>query len=415
MLKVIRVNMDTKNIKIEEFDTNITFGNRGLIDKTLIEEVDPKCDPLGSDNKLVFATGLFAGYNFPTGNRLSAGAKSPLTGTIKESSVGGTAGTNLGMHGIKMIIFEDMPSNDEWYFLRIDGDGDITLESAEKYLSKGTYETAEELKKEYGGKTTSVCAIGPAGERMYKIASIQVTDFTTQTPSRACGRGGLGAVMGSKHIKAIVIERANEKAKLPAMDEEKVKSLIKELTKSTVESPTKSMFESMGTTGLLSMVTIPMNAYPVQNFSGKMIPDEKADLIGNGYMERINQYGGKQGVGCQAGCPIKCSNFYCDEEGKLITSGLEYETVALGGPNCDIYDWDYIAEFDHICDNIGVDTIDMGNAIAIAMDAGYIPWGDIEAARKILQEFKDGEGFGNILGNGAQAVGDYFKHNRIPT
>ena len=149
MLKTIRVDMETKRISTEEFDTNILFGGRGLMAKTLLEEVDPQCDPLSSKNKLVFATGLFAGYNFPTGNRLSAGAKSPLTGTIKESNVGGTAATNLIMHAIKEIIIENAPSDDRWYLLRIAANGNASLESAHKYVSKGTYETNEMLKETY--------------------------------------------------------------------------------------------------------------------------------------------------------------------------------------------------------------------------------------------------------------------------
>ncbi|MGI5927189.1 MAG: aldehyde ferredoxin oxidoreductase C-terminal domain-containing protein [Thermacetogeniaceae bacterium] len=413
MLKVVRVNMRTQEINIKKFDMNTTFGNRGLVAKTLIEEVDPKCDPLGAANKLVFATGLFAGYNFPTGNRLSAGAKSPLTETIKESNVGGIAGTNIARHGIKMIIIEDKPPDDTWYLLRIAADGVITLESAEKYVTKGTHSTAKALQAEYGGKRTAVCVVGPGGERMHKAASIQATDLMTGTACRSCGRGGMGAVMGSKHLKAIVIERAKDKARLPMADEAKTKELIKEIVRAANADP--GILKMYGT-NVSSMLTIPMNAYPSRNFSGRMISENDADRIGiAGYVERINQYGGKQGIACQPGCPIKCSNHYHDETGEMVTSALEYETIAMSGPNCDIYDWDYIAYFDYICDDVGVDTIEIGNAIAIAMDAGYIPWGDEKAAKRVLQEMKRGVGFGNVLGNGAQAVGDYLKHDRIPT
>lgn len=413
MLREIRIDLATRKITEKEFDPAIVFGNRGMIAKTLLEEVDPQCDPLGDRNKLVFATGLFAGYQYPTGNRLSVGAKSPLTGTIKESNSGGTFATYLINHGIKKMVLENVPNEEDWYIIRIDKRGNISFEQADEYRFKGTYETVEKLREKYGDNI-SAAVIGPGGERMYKAASIQVTDFSLGHPSRACGRGGMGAVMGSKHIKAFVIEKAEKKADFPKHDEAKVKEITKEYFLMAANDEGLKFVKQFGTTGTLA-VTTPSNMLPVKNFSGELMTEEnQAKFNIQTYSGRINSFGGKQGVACQAGCPIQCSNIYNDEKGQLVTSGLEYETVALAGPNCGIYDWDFVAEFDRICDDVGVDTIDVAVALSIAMDAGYIKFGDVDGARTLLKEMATGSNFGKILGDGARIAGGHLKHKRIP-
>jgi len=409
MLQVIRINLKTKNVSSIEFDMNVKFGNRGLIAKTMTEEVNPGCNPLGSENKLIFATGLYAGYGFPMGNRLSVGAKSPLTGGIKESNVGGTMGTFFANHGIKELILEDIA--DKWSVLLIDEDGRVILEDACGYIGKGTYDTLEKVYKEYGTKI-SACIIGPVGERLNKAASIQVVDNATGHPGRAAGRGGLGAVMGSKKIKAVVLKAPRGKAKLPVVNEEKLKKARAVLNTSAAEEG--AVLRQAGTNAVLDAV-IPMNILPVQNFSGRVLNDEEISKIGiSAYVARANSFGGKQGVGCQPGCPIQCSNIINDKDGNMITTGLEYETYVLGGPNCNIFDIDYLAHFDRACDDLGIDTIEAGNAIAVAMDAGYLPWGDMDKAKELISEVYKGSEIGNALANGAKALGDYLNHNRVP-
>jgi len=411
MLKVLRVNMKTSNVSETEFDMNVRFGNRGLIAKTMTEEVNPRCEPLGEENKLIFATGIYAGYGYPTGNRLSVGSKSPLTGGIKESNVGGTMGTYLANHGIKEIIVEGI--SDKWSIIIIDEDGKLAIENADEYVGKGTYDTTDIMYEKYG-KKIAACIIGQAGERMNSVASIQVLDHASGHPGRAAGRGGLGAVMGSKKIKAIIVKTPKEKAKLPAMDEEKLKKARIALTKNIAADPAAISMKNGGTNSFLDMMS-ELNILPVENFSGRLMNDEESSKLNSDvYEERVNNYGGKQGLACQPGCPVQCSNIVNDKDGNMVTVGLEYETIALAGPNCNIFDYDYLAYFDKACDDMGLDTMDVADAIAVAMDAGYIPWGDIEKAKEIIDEMYKGSEIGIVFANGTKSVGDYFKHDRVP-
>ncbi len=410
MLKNIRVNLKSKEVSTFEFDMmKVKLGNRGLIAKTMTEEVNPRCNPLGSENKLIFATGIYAGYGFPTGNRLSVGAKSPLTGGIKESNVGGTMGTYFANHGIKELILED--TGDEWSILVIDEAGSVTLIYADEYVGKGTYEASEMLYEQYG-KKISACIIGPAGERMNTAASIQILDNASGHPSRAAGRGGLGAVMGSKKIKAVVILAPKEKEKLPIVNEEKLKTARAALVQASMAGGAAL---KQGGTNVVLDALIPVNILPVQNFSGRLLNKEESDKVGTkAYIQRANSFGGKQGVACQPGCPIQCSNIINDKDGNMITAGLEYETYALGGPNCNIFDIDYIAYFDKACDDLGIDTIEAGNAIAVAMDAGFIPWGDIDKAKALINGAYKGTEAGLAFSNGVKSMGDYLNHDRVP-
>lgn len=415
MENVYRINMKSKEIVKEDFDKSILFGNRGLIAKVLLEEVDPKCDALGSENKLVLATGLLSGTGFTTAGRLSIGGKSPLTGTIKESNVGGNAGAQITKHGIKMIIIDEQPQDDSWYILRIDENSEITLEDGEEYIGKNTYEATEKLKEKYGGKS-AVCVIGKAGERRLTSSSIQVTDNSTGHPGRAAGRGGLGAVMGSKGIKAIVIEKPKNRLKYEYVDKAKFDEGKKNLTRLIKENPITGMGLSLlGTLAYIDM-TADSNVLPVNNFSGKNITQEQRNRIcSNAFADRVKMNGGRAGVACQPGCIVRCSNVVNDEKGEMITTGLEYETAALFGPNCGIYDYDFLARADKICDDFGVDTIDVGDAVAVAMDSGELEWGDKAAVLDLLKEMTEGSSeLGIALGNGTSATGKLLNHERIP-
>ncbi|MBI5552470.1 MAG: aldehyde ferredoxin oxidoreductase [Desulfobacterales bacterium] len=414
MQKVLRVDMHENTAVCEPLPEKYnSLGNRGLVAKALVEEVKPTCDPLGPENKLVFALGLLAGTGFPTGNRFSVGAKSPLTGGIKEANSGGNIGTLLARHGIQMIIVQGQPQDLRSHILHITADGTPKLIPAAGYAGLGSYALVEKLKALYGDKIAVAC-IGPAGERRYANATIQITDHATGHPSRAMARGGIGAVMGSKGLKAIVVELANQKAEIDYADKEQFSKAMKEylgvLSRNAITSRALSIFGTM--VGMA--VTGKTGALPVKNFSGQRC--EILDDIGaNRFHQNLNRRGGKAGLACQPGCPIKCSNIYNDKEGNYLTSGFEYETVALVGANCDIADLDVIARIERICDDFGLDTIELGATIGVCMEAGKLPWGDGEKAMALVQQIVDGTEFGKIMAKGCKATGEYLGVQRIPT
>jgi aldehyde:ferredoxin oxidoreductase len=374
MSKVVRINANSGSVSTEELKKEyMLFGNRGLIAKVMSDEVDPKCDPMGAENKLIVCTGLLAGTPFPTGHRLSVGGKSPLTKGIKESNVGGTVATFLAQHGIKMLIIEDKPESVKWKLIHVDKGGNVGLVDADNYVGLNNYALIEKLYESYG-KDVAILSIGVAGERGYKNSTLQSTDFSTGHPARSAGRGGLGAIAGSKKIKAIIIEKPTTKAKIKYADEKMFKEAQKRFVGITL-SEKNAMTQNLVKYGTCQIIdTTSVNGVmPVKNFSGDYYPPNKLKkLKSDAWLKKLKKNDGKAGLPCQAGCIIKCSNVFNDSKGKFVTAGLEYETAVLAGPNCDINDWDYLAKFDKLCDDFGIDTMETGNTIAVCMEAGRI-------------------------------------------
>jgi aldehyde:ferredoxin oxidoreductase len=385
-------------------------GGRALVARFLTKEVPPACDPLGAENALVFCTGVFAGTAFSTGHRVSVGCKSPLTGGAKESNVGGTLGQYFAEQGIRMISVFGIPKTG-LYFLHIDKDGGVKLLDASEYKEKGTYAVTESLQKRYG-ENIAVAVIGQAGERKYKAASIQVSTLDGGHPCRAAGRGGTGAVMGSKGLKAVVVEKAAVKYKPKIADENKFNETLKTLTAEFVKWSQVQPVHLYGTVCYVEGMG-PSALMPVQNFSGKIFKDWKKVGV-EAFMKNIQTRGGKHQRPCQAGCIIQCSNVYNGPDGKYLTGGFEYETIALFGPNCMISDLDKIAQMDYICDDVGVDTMDVGDAVAVAMDCGKLKWGDADGVIALLEEIRKGTEFGAVLGSGCEATGLKLGAKRIP-
>ncbi len=415
MSKVIRVNTNTGSTTTEELKRDYRyFGNRGLIAKTMSDEVNPKCDPLGAENKLIISTGIFAGTPLTTAHRISVGGKSPLTGTIKEANVGGNAGYLLAQHGIKMIIVEDSPGNDNLKLLVIDKSGKAELVPADGYAGMNNYELVEKLKGKYGDKI-GIMSIGVAGERGYRNSTVQITDVSTGHPNRSAARGGMGALMGAKKIKAIVIEEPATRQEFKYVDKARFDAANKRLVDSiTAETNPARGFTTVGTINNVGM-TGAMALIPVRNYSGDFFVNDRLNKInGPAFLEKLKERGGRNQLPCQPGCVVRCGNIYNDSNGEYLTGGLEYETVAMVGTNCDIDDIDYIAKVDQICDDIGVDTIETGATLAVCMEAGKIPWGDTKAALALVQEMADGTEFGNILGQGTETVGKHLGVKRIP-
>jgi aldehyde:ferredoxin oxidoreductase len=410
-MKFIRVNMSTKTIAVEDVPQDyLGLGGRGLTSIMINAEVPPKCDPLGPDNKLVFAPGLLSGTSLVNTSRISIGAKSPMTGTIKESNAGGTVAAALGHLGITAVVIEGQVQDGELSLLRIDRAGEASLVAAQGYKGMRTYAFVEKMLALYGEKTSVLC-IGPAGEYQLAAASIQASDIDGR-PCRAAGRGGLGAVMGAKGLKALVVDQGGQNAD-PIADPESFKEANKAIVKAIKAHPMAGqMMPALGTAGLVAPVNS-MGAFPCYNAT-KGVLEGWEKISGEAMAKLIQERGGNTThVGC-AQCIVHCSNEFVDKDGKYVTSSLEYETIWATGGMTGIDDLDTIARLDYLCDNIGVDTMSTGVAVAVAMDAGYKEFGDRAAAIEMVEEIGKGTEFGKILGNGPAAVGKHFNHDRVP-
>ena len=410
-MKFLKVNMTSGTIETQQVtDGYENLGGRGLTSIMINAEVPPDCDPLGSENKLIFAPGYLSGTPLINTSRLSIGAKSPLTGGIKESNVGGTISADLARLGITAVIIEGQAQQEDLYLLKIDSNGDASLVDAKQFKGMRTYELAAKLKEEYGDNNSVTC-IGPAGELQLTAASIQTTDADGR-PCRAAGRGGLGAVMGAKGLKALLVSMGGKAADTLA-DEPAFKEAAKAYARDVkADEFSGGILAELGSAALVAPINA-AGAFPTCN--AKMGQFEHADKIsGETMAAMIKERGGKTThKGCSQ-CIINCSNEFVDSEGKYVTSSLEYETIWSMGGMIGNGDLDAIAKLDFLCDDIGLDTISTGVAIAVAMDAGFKNFGDGQAAIKMVEEVAQGTEFGIILGNGPAAVGKHFNHDRVP-
>ncbi|MDD4439996.1 MAG: aldehyde ferredoxin oxidoreductase C-terminal domain-containing protein, partial [Tissierellia bacterium] len=369
--------------------------------------VNPKCDPLGRENKLIIANGLLTGTNVSSASRISIGAKSPLTGGIKESNGGGITAMWLASLGIKAVVVEDIPEEDEWYYIRINKDK-CFLEPADSYKGMGTFEFCEKMLDKY--PDCAVTCIGQAGERLYNIAGIATMD-KEKNPNRYSGRGGLGAVMGSKKIKGIVVE---EKGTVEIKDKEKYNRILKEYSAVVLDAPTSVSYRTLGTAATVR-TSNDLTGLPVTNFKGAKFENAE-EISGESLYKLIKERGGegKTSHACMPGCIIQCSNVVPDEEGKTIVSPLEYETIGLMGSNLGIGDLDTIAKLNAICNDLGIDTIETGAAMGMAMEAGIVEFGDNDAALNLLNEIKDNTELGKLLSEGTLIAGKTLRVENIP-
>jgi aldehyde:ferredoxin oxidoreductase len=410
-VKIYRVNMSNLTLIAEDVPEEWKMlGGRGLTSAIVSKEVEPRCHPLGSKNKLVFAPGLLAGTMAGNSGRLSVGAKSPLTGGIKESNSGGTAAQRLAKLGVKALIVEGIPEGDKWYCLHVHKDG-VEIKEETELLGKGNYEVIQTLTSRYG-ENTGLMTIGEAGEYKLSAANISVKD--PKGHIRSAGRGGLGAVMGSKKIKFITLDD-NDGAGINILDKEKFKNAAQIFNKGLLSHPVSGNALPKYGTDVLVNILNEAGGLPTKNF--RMGQFEGADKIsGETMYDTIMSRKGDPTHGCHVGCIIRCSQTYNDKDNRYLTSGFEYETIWGFGAGCTVDDLDIIAHVDNICDDIGIDTIETAGTMMVAMEAGILPWGDGHGIVKLLKdEIKEGTSLGRILGNGADFTGQAFGVTRIPT
>ncbi len=407
-MNIVRINANSNAIKYEEIAKNSKYyllGARGLTSQIVHDEVPPRCDPLGPENKLILANGILTGSPFPNSARTSIGAKSPLTNGIKEANVGGRPSFMLAKYGIRALVFEDVSS--ELKILLINDNG-IKLLPGNEYKGLGNYELHRKLRSKYGEKI-GVYSIGPAGEHRLPSATVATNDLEGY-PSRHAARGGLGAVMGSKGIKAIVIIPSKE-SKVKMHDLKKFREASTPFAKQLAE--TKKVFSTFGTALNMSAMS-EHQGIPTKNFRFGSF-DKISNISGEKLHELVMARGGKKNLACSPNCVIKCSNLIVDENGKHITSSLEYETMCLNGSNLLIDDLDSLAKIDHFCDDVGIDTIEFGGTVGVAMDCGEISWGDAEAVFNILdKEIRENTEIGKLYGNGVKKIGKKLNAQRVP-
>ncbi len=412
MDKILRINTGGENgpvATVSDLGEYAGMGGRGMTSMVVSKEVPADCHPLGPENKLVIAPGLMAGSAASTSGRISIGCKSPLTGGIKEANAGGQAGQVMARLGYAAVIIEGAPKNDDTYKIFINKDG-VSVLKDNSLKMKPNYDLVDAMKSEFGDKIT-VISVGPAGEMKMAASSIAITDMEVR-PTRHAGRGGVGAVMGAKGIKAIILDDTGmgmRKAKEP----DKFKAANKLFTQGLRgHAVTGEGLPAYGTNVLTNVIN-EAGAFPTFNFRQGSF-DDAARISGETFAELEKQRGGNPTHGCHRGCVIQCSGIFNDKDGNYVTKQPEYETVWAHGADCGISDPDVIARMDFMDDNYGLDTIEMGATIGVAMDAGLISFGDAEGAVRLIEEVGKGTPLGRILGAGAAVTAKAFGIEKAP-
>ncbi len=414
MDKILRIQMGAEGgpqTVVEPLGDYAGLGGRAMTSMVVSKEVPPLCHPLGADNKLVIAPGMLSGSTAAMSGRISVGCKSPLTGGIKEANSGGQPSQMLARLGYAAIIIEGQASGDDLYKICINNDG-VTIEVDNSLKMLGNYDLVDKMKAAHGEKVHCI-SIGQAGEMKMSAASIAFTDME-QRPTRHAGRGGVGAVMGSKGVKVIVIDDEGTTKRQPA-DPEKFKEANKAFVAGLRKHPVTGEGLPAYGTNVLTNVINEAGGYPTNNFATGQF-EGAAKISGEAQAELENSRGGEGSAthGCHRGCIIRCSGTFYDKNGNFLTKQPEYETVWAHGGNCGIDDLDAIAQMDRMDDDFGLDTIEMGATIAVAMEAGVAAFGDAQAAIDLLAEVGKGTPLGRVLGNGAAVTGQVFGVERVP-
>ena len=410
MRRYLQIDLGAQSVKTGELHgRDIAICGRYFIARTLLEPGVATVDPLGPENPLIFSAGPFAGTNFSNANRLSVGCKSPLTGGVKEANSGGTFAFAMGQLEIAGFTLNGVSG--DWVIIHIPREGGIRFLDASPYMGKGNFETAKLLHEEFGDKI-SIALCGPVGEYRGLLAGIAFSD-TDNRPSRLAARGGVGAVMGSKKVKAIIVD----KHKMPTLhDRKKVMGAVKEYNRHLNEAVPIQAFKTHGT-AMVADLTNRLGALPVNNFSGGQVVEAGegplkmgGDYIRELYLER----GGEPSHACMPGCLIKCSNVYVDRRGREVVSPLEYETIGLLGTNCSLTDPDDLAVLNETANDLGIDTIEVGAMIAVLMDAGQADYGDTDFMARCLEDIGKGNERGRILAQGTARAGEHYGVARVP-
>jgi len=410
MRKYLHVDLGQRAVTTETLEGEaLARAGRYHIVKTLLERGATDVDPLSPNNPLIFSAGPFAGTNFSNANRLSVGCRSPMTGGVKESNAGGTMAFAFGQLEIAGMTLNG--AADDWVVIRIPKEGDITFEAADDILGLGVFDAAAKLRERYGEKAAlGICS--PVAEYGGLIGGIAFTDPEGR-PVRIAARGGVGAVMASKKVKAIVCDQH----KMPTFhDRKKVMGAVRTYGNMISEDPAAQNMGRNGT-ALVADITNLTGGLPVNNFSNGQLVDPSEGVLkmgGDFIRERNVERGGDPTHACMPGCMIRCSNIYADENGDELVSPLEYETIGLLGTNCGLTEPDDLARLNAVANDLAIDTIETGATIAILMDHGEAAYGDLAFMTQALEDIRDGNERGKLLAEGTAKVGAHFGIARVP-
>jgi len=411
--RILRVDMNKLETRFEDLpEEYFALGGRGMTSTIVAKEVPPTCDPLGPHNKLVFAPGIVTGTAAPTSGRLSVGGKSPLTGGIKEANAGTNFAQMMGRMRIGAIIVEGRHEGNDYYLLKVTNNRAEFL-NANKWVGKGLYDVYKELRTEFGSNV-GICGIGIAAEILGAMSGICFND-PEGLPSRYAGRGGLGAVMASKGLKFIIVDETGAPG-VEIANEEVFMQGTKKLRDAIYEHDVTKVEGALNSYGTSVLVNIMNEAggLPQRNFSAGQ--DDRAEKIsGEAKAEAIKERGGVRPHFCSPGCIIQCSEVWTKPGGKDPVGVLEYESVWALGANCGIYDLDVVGELNRACNDLGTDTIEAGDTLAVAMEGGLIEMGDGKGALKLMEEIRNKTLTGKLLANGTEITGRVLGVTRIPT
>lgn len=418
---LVRINMTHRSYTLEPVPEKYRYlGGRGLSSSIVVDEVPPLCHPLGPNNKAVFAPGIVTGTPAVTAARISVGGKSPLTGGIKESNAGSSWAHDLASMRIKALIVEGQPQEKgKFWGAYISWNKDaaqphIEFFDATEYSGKNLYEVFPQVYARFGERI-SIAGCGVAGEFRYGNAGVVFNDLAKR-PSRYSGRGGLGSVLGSKGLKFIVLnEQGAPGVEIvdKALFDQGRKKMIDALRTHDITKP-KGGLNTYGTAVLINIMN-EAGGLPTRNFSSGRF-EQAAQIAGEAIFEGNKKRLGKElyNHACSPGCIIQCSNTWYDENGKEVASCVEYESDWALGANCGIGDLDAIAQMVHLCNAYGLDTIETGATLGVAMEAGVVPFGDAQGAINLIHEMGKGTPMGRILGAGTGAAGQVLGVTRTP-
>lgn len=419
---ILRLNMSDRSYRLEEVPGAYkNLGGRGLTSTIVHDEVPPQCHPLGPNNKIVFAPGIVTGTPASTSARISVGAKSWLTGGIKESNAGTSWAPFLANMRIKALVVEGQPKEKDKYYLAYlswdekEAKPKVEFTLADEYVGKDLYEVFPKVYEKFG-TGVAVGGCGVAGEYGYGNSGVVFNDLGRR-PSRYSGRGGLGAVLASKKLKFIVINSKGAPGVSftnKALFEQGAKKLTEALREHAITKP-KGGLNTYGTAVLINIMN-EAGGLPTRNFSSGRF-EGAAKIAGEAIFEGNKNRLGRElyNHACSPGCIIQCSNTWYKSDGSEHTSCVEYESDWALGANCGIDNLDDIAEMIRLCNAYGLDTIETGTTIAVAMEAGIIPFGDGKKAIGLVQEMGKGTPLGKILGSGTEYAGRTLGLTRVPT
>ena len=406
--KLLRVDLTHQTVSVEDINPQVArdfIGGRGLAIKYLYEEMDPRADPLSPENKLVFATGPLTATPAPTGNRYMVVTKSPLTGALSCSNSGGTFPTEMKRTGFDLFIFEGKAERPVYLWVN---DGQVEIRPAGHVWGKDTHETEDIILAETDPKARVAC-IGPAGERLARIAAIM------NDKHRAAARSGVGAVMGAKNLKAVAVRGTR---KVALAEPEKTRSLCRKVRTEVAADVKKGSSLNLYGTAYVPPVTNELGILPTRNFQTGVFEGVEGitgHVLREKYLIRPKP--------C-FGCPIACGRLTRVDDPVYggEGEGPEYETIAALGSACGVGDLAAVTRANYLCNELGLDTISMGATISCAMELyerGYLPkedigmplrFGDADALIEMVKLTGSREGFGDLLAEGSYRLAEKYGH-----